>query len=492
MPGKEPPRAAPPPKTAQSPGAAPAASRAGFFGKLPARGDFVSRRLDHAFRVGFDEWLQRAVASSKRQLGPDWMESYLNAPIWRFVLGPHLCGAAPVIGVIMPSVDRVGRYFPLVLAVQLADCQSPGSLFHHAKDWFDAAEALILTSLDDRFDFDRFDQAVHDMKLPDYQRQTPGEDVRPLRLDLAEEGDLSDTYGRILDQVVMGGSVRFGLWWTLGSDKVSASVLLGTGLPPPANFAAFLDGQWSRWGWELPPGREPVTLDSFPLLLLKPIPELPSAGRTHPGSKRKMNEDSILLRPELGLWAVADGVGGHEAGGFASRTVTDRLAEILPPLSFGGVVRDLHELLDQANLELHRHAATIADTATVASTVVAMLVHGTQYVVIWSGDSRAYVHRNGYLQRLTRDHVTIDGMVTHAVGAEQFVFLETVQGTLEPGDVFLLCSDGLTKELPESAIAEMLQNAPEAAVEVLIQEALIAGARDNVSVVVVAIPQAAA
>jgi type VI secretion system protein ImpM len=449
----------------------------------------VSRRLDLKFRAGFDEWLQKSIATSQRQLGEGWMPAYLNAPIWRFVLGPDLCGEAPAIGVLMPSVDRVGRYFPLVLAAQLPGCLSPGSLFHEAKDWFEAAETLILTSLDDPFDLDRFDEETQSMGLPPYERADGGDTTsRPLRLDLDENGDLSATYARILDQVVMGGTVRFSLWWTLGSDKVDASVLLGSGLPPPTNFAAFLDGHWNQWGWELPRGRDLVKLDEFPLMLLKPVPELPSGGRTHPGTKRKVNEDSMLLRPDLGLWAVADGVGGHEGGEFASHTVTQRLAEILPPLSFGGVVRDLHEVLDQANLDLHRHAATIADTATVASTVVAMLVHGTQYVVIWSGDSRAYVHRGGYLQRLTRDHVTSDGMVTHAVGAEQFVFLETTQGEIQEGDVFLLCSDGLTKCLPESAIAASLTQAPDKAAEVLIQESLIAGARDNVTVVVVSVP----
>ncbi len=472
-------------------GTPPTENRPGFFGKLPARGDFVARRLDHQFRRHFDEWLQRCMATSQRQLGEGWMQSYLNAPIWRFVLGPNLCGEAPAIGVMMPSVDRVGRYFPLVVAVQLPDCLSPGSLFHQAKDWFDAAEELILTSLDDQFDLDRFDQETQAIGLPEYQHASvPGEAPRPLRLDLDQTGDLSDTYGRILDQVVMGGTLRFCLWWTLGSEQVQASILLGEGLPPPANFAAFLDGHWNKWGWELPPTKDLVTLDSFPLMLLRPVPLLPSAGRTHPGSKRKANEDALLLRPDLGLWAVADGVGGHQDGAFASRRVTERLAELLPPLSFGGVIRDLHEVLDQANLDLHRHAATIADTATVASTVVAILVHGTQYVVIWSGDSRAYIYRGGYLQRLTRDHTTHDGMVTHAVGAEQFVFLETAQGDIQPGDVFLLCTDGLTKELPESAIAEILPQPPEQAVETLVQETLIAGAHDNVTVVVVAVPEA--
>ena len=105
----------------------------GFFGKLPARGDFVGRRLDQAFRTAFDEWLQKSIATSKRQLGTAWLPAYLNAPIWRFVLGPNLCGSMPTLGVMMPSVDRVGRYFPLVIAAQLPGCLSPGTMFQSAR-----------------------------------------------------------------------------------------------------------------------------------------------------------------------------------------------------------------------------------------------------------------------------------------------------------------------------------------------------------------------
>ncbi len=462
----------------------------GFFGKLPARGDFVGRRLDQAFRTGFDEWLQKSIATSKRQLGGAWMPAYLNTPIWRFVLGPNLCGEVPSLGVMMPSVDRVGRYFPLVVAAQLPGCLSPGTVFHSARAWFESAEQLILTTLDDAFDFEAFDRNVLAIGVPNYARA--GEEARggALRLDLHEKGDMSPTYARMLDQVLMGNNVPFSLWWTQGSDRVRPSVLMSPGLPAPANFAAFLDGEWDEWGWERP-GEGAAMLEDMPILMLKPVAFLPAAGRTHPGTKRRVNEDALLLRGDLGIWAVADGVGGHEAAAEASRIVVEQLEQLLTPLSFGGAVDDMREALQAANATLRARASSMSDSAIVASTVVVLLAYGGHFCLMWSGDSRGYRLRRGRLECLTTDHaLTKGGVVTHAVGAEEKLFVEHVHGKLEPDDCFLLCSDGLIKALQDEDIENLLGTSlpggsVDHAVEGLMQEALVAGARDNVTVAVV-------
>jgi type VI secretion system protein ImpM len=463
--------------------------QAGFFGKLPARGDFVGRRLGQDFRAAFDEWLQKSVAVSKRQLGAAWLPSYLNAPVWRFVLGPGLCGAPPTLGVMMPSVDRVGRYFPLVIAAQLPGCLSAGTMFQTARPWFEKAEEVILRSLDDDFELEVFDGDVLAIGVPAYVRA--GEDARGagVRMDLSDGGDASPTYGRILDQVLMGHNVPFSLWWTLGSDKVAASVLLHAGLPNPANFAAFLDGNWAEWGWERP-GDGEAMLDDLPLLMLKPTLVLPSAGRTHPGTRRKVNEDAMLLRGDLGLWAVADGVGGHDRAEEASQTVVDHLDQFLTPLSFGGAVDDLRELLEAANAALRARASGIAERAICASTVVVLLAYGGHFCLLWSGDSRGYRFRGGRLECLTTDHaMSKGGAVTHAVGAEEVLHLDQVHGVMEPGDVFVLCSDGLIKALEDDHIAEGLAGHDmERMVEGLLADALVSGARDNVTVVAVANP----
>jgi type VI secretion system protein ImpM len=262
------------------PPAAPAAvdRRPGFFGKLPARGDFVGRRLEQAFRGDFDDWLQKSIATSRRQLGAAWLAAYLDMPIWRFVLGANLCGEVPSLGVMMPSVDKVGRYFPLVLGAQLPGCVSPGTVFQTARSWFDAAEQLILTALDDAFDFEAFDAAVLGLGVPAYARaglvEDPGRAARHLDLpDLRGAADMAPTYARILGQVRMGDDLSFSLWWTQGSERVRPSVLLCPGLPAPPSFAAFLDGAWDEWGWEPLGGDDAsgvATMNDMPVLTLKP------------------------------------------------------------------------------------------------------------------------------------------------------------------------------------------------------------------------------
>lgn len=183
----------------------------GFFGKLPARGDFVERRLDRGFCRGMDDWLQAGMAASQALLGEAWLPLYLEAPIWRFALGAGVCGPRQAMGVMMPSVDRVGRYFPLVVATHLvAPAVSAGA-------WFDAAEQLVLTALEEDCTFDQFDAAVSAMMPPD---------------DGAPEG-----------------ATPRSLWWTWGSAALPASTLITDTLPLAQGFPAFVHQDARRWGW---------------------------------------------------------------------------------------------------------------------------------------------------------------------------------------------------------------------------------------------------
>jgi type VI secretion system protein ImpM len=125
------------------------AGRAGFFGKLPARGDFVRSGLPGNFVDRWDEWLRPVLAGSRELLGADWLPSWLEAPVWRFALAPRLCGASSVLGVMLPSVDRAGRHFPLTFAILPAgaaadSCPESGE----ASAWLDAAEAAGRAALE--------------------------------------------------------------------------------------------------------------------------------------------------------------------------------------------------------------------------------------------------------------------------------------------------------------------------------------------------------
>jgi len=120
----------------------------GLFGKLPARGDFVRVGLPGHFVTPWDAWLQGVIAASQASMGSGWLPAYLESPVWRFVLPAGMCGMGTVVGVMMPSVDRVGRYYPLTLAAVM----SPGGLLppdETVRAWLDAGEAAGRAALDE-------------------------------------------------------------------------------------------------------------------------------------------------------------------------------------------------------------------------------------------------------------------------------------------------------------------------------------------------------
>jgi type VI secretion system protein ImpM len=461
----------------------------GYFGKVATRGDFVCRRLAPAFKSTLDEWLSASIAASQRQMGEGWLPAYLNAPLWRFVLGPGIAGPDAAIGVMMPSVDRVGRYFPLVLAAEMPDCRRPGGLFRSAGQWFEAAEALLLSSLEDGFDIEAFDDKALALAPPSYDHGSAQSSTGMACIALDEGTDLADAYAQFIDELTAADNAGFSMWWTLGSDNVKASLVVGRGLPAPTDFAALLDGHWHDRGLHVLPAR--AKAEEFTVVVVGPTRQLPASALSHPGTRRRVNEDAYLSRPDFGLWAVADGVGGHQAGAEASERVVATLTGLLPPLSFGGAVSEINELLEEANAALCAHARRLGDDAIVASTVVVLLVYGDRYAVLWSGDSRAYLIRDEVMLGLTRDHVDGDGslQVTQAIGAATALQTDMVHGAVVPGDRFLLCSDGLTKSLDEGDILSTARaGTVDQAVTALVQNALVSGAADNVTALLVEVP----
>jgi serine/threonine protein phosphatase PrpC len=232
---------------------------------------------------------------------------------------------------------------------------------------------------------------------------------------------------------------------------------------------------------------------------------LVSGAATHVGCVRKLNEDSYLDRADLGLWAVADGMGGHDAGDHASQLAVAALDQIPLPASAPAFLSGVKAALQTANAELRREAATRGPGRIIASTVVTLLAYGQHYACVWAGDSRLYRLRDEALQQISRDHSHVQEMidsqllspqearnhpysnvVTRAVGATDELELETCHDRLRHGDLFLLCSDGLTKEVEDDEIRailmrESLFDAPYA----LIEAAIAHGASDNVTVVAV-------
>jgi serine/threonine protein phosphatase PrpC len=227
-----------------------------------------------------------------------------------------------------------------------------------------------------------------------------------------------------------------------------------------------------------------------------------TAARTHVGRVRQLNEDSYVARPDIGLWAVADGMGGHERGDEASRLIASRLEALAPPDSAPTFLR----VVEGAVLACDQEVAAWPE-GTSGSTVVALLAFGGHFALLWAGDSRAYRLREGRLERLTVDHSLVQELVaageltpeaarhhpyrnriTRAVGVGHGLELDRLQGELAAGDLFLLCSDGLTGELRDDEIASLLAaDAPDAAADRLMARALESGGQDNVTLVLVGI-----
>lgn len=237
----------------------------GFFGKIPSLGDFVTRDLPREFLDTWDEWLQRSVADSKVALGDAWLNTYLTSPIWRFVLLPGVCGEQGWAGIMTPSVDRVGRYFPLTFASSLGDGVQPFQVIETAVDWFASAESLALTVLDeDRVDVDTLQSSVQALD----NTVMLGEGNAGPTLEGGEWGlRLAGISDRTISSSVCHELVRFqvgpySIWWTPGSDDFESMGLVSPNLPDPQCFVRFLERSWGESTEGATPEEEPNVIAS--------------------------------------------------------------------------------------------------------------------------------------------------------------------------------------------------------------------------------------
>ena len=238
-----------------------------------------------------------------------------------------------------------------------------------------------------------------------------------------------------------------------------------------------------------------------------------SAGQTDKGRVRGHNEDAFLDAPQQSLWVVADGMGGHTAGDVASKMIVERLAKVQPAADPGAFLDAVELELYAVNEDLRKHAKE-RNVSLIGATVVTLLAAKDYFMCGWAGDSRAYRYQDGALEQISRDHSTAQEMldtgqftqqqllqtrptrntITRAVGGEAKLFLDWVLAGYAPGTQFLLCSDGLSKEISDRRIAEELGRnlSPQQTVQNLVQAALDAGGRDNVTAVVIKAEGAAA
>ncbi len=225
--------------------------------------------------------------------------------------------------------------------------------------------------------------------------------------------------------------------------------------------------------------------------------------KSHVGLKRKVNEDSVLALPDQDIWVVSDGMGGHEAGDYASRLIADTIAMIPPGLDPTARMHALREAIRSAHRIILREAED-RGRGIIGATVAALMLSNGHFLGLWAGDSRIYRLRGGQIEMLTTDHSAVAELVlagqmswdeaeqhpqsnaiTRAVGVGDELDLDKVRGEVQPGDRFLLCSDGLTKYATFAILRDALSKLPiETVSDRLIQIALAGGGADNISAIV--------
>jgi serine/threonine protein phosphatase PrpC len=225
--------------------------------------------------------------------------------------------------------------------------------------------------------------------------------------------------------------------------------------------------------------------------------------RSHVGCRRKVNEDALLARQDLGLWAVADGVGGQMAGDVASAMVVEKLGQAAAGPGIIKRKEAARAAIEDANQALWMMAC--ANRGSLGSTIVALAIGDDRYCCLWAGDSRAYLLRDGNIRQLTRDHSLVQQLVdsgdldpeaapnhpnaniiTRAVGSAPDIELDSIDGDIRAGDQFLLASDGLTRLMSEDELAAA-QDADnlELLADHWVEVALARGAPDNLTFILV-------
>jgi len=225
---------------------------------------------------------------------------------------------------------------------------------------------------------------------------------------------------------------------------------------------------------------------------------------SHTGRVRSLNEDRYLMDPASGVWVVADGMGGHDAGEIASSIIVEHLSTLGKASSAPDLRARFEDRIVRANAEIWRLSQSRGGS-TIGSTVAAMLAYERQFACIWAGDSRVYLIRGGVLHQVSRDHTEVQelldtgtitpkealvwprkNVITRAVGVSEDLVTDIELGYTEPNDVFVLSTDGLTTHVSDAEIRDaVMDTAPEKACQKLLQTVLERGATDNVTIVVV-------
>src|SRR5215467_5803170 len=220
-----------------------------LYGKVPAKRDFIAIGAPREFLNAWEPWLQGGISASRNELGDKWQSAFLTAPIWRFWLGSDICGRT-VIGAFMSSLDGVGRYFPLTLFACADDNATiPPPEFGSQDEWFDGAEALLMSTLDHDAKFEKMTAELGALpppfqEFPEDPAQHAANHGKATHAVPADGKNFSDIFNsiRVRDRARIYAGSTF--WWTVGGEGIDPVALSGKGMLDPFLFSAMLTGEF--------------------------------------------------------------------------------------------------------------------------------------------------------------------------------------------------------------------------------------------------------
>ncbi len=491
-----------------------------LFGKLPLTGDFIYQ-LPAEFIQTWEPCLQEGLSYTQDYFTNNWCDVYQQAPAWRFFLASGVCGTKAWVGVILASQDSVGRKFPIMV---VADLPSHTDYLLFAQEnitaWLAQLERLIREVLN----------ANPYQNLESFQAALPELDIALNTTNLSDvtqspftpnsyyyaEGEnkqCKEDFYQYLEQSLSVNQTTYCLWHTCSQN--SEDYLLSSALPSKELFGALLEKCYSHWGWQAMFQDEDITLipglkrvNPVYKYLQKEQPlEWKSCVLTDTGKRRPINEDNYLTQDNIGLWSIADGMGGYDSGDYASEALVNALRKVPRPYKLSEFVDTVEESIFNANSHLFQYFTDLESRG--GCTVVCLLCFAYYGVVIWAGDSRLYRYRYQQLEMLSRDHSQAEEAVergemtmeeaeqypgshslTRAVGIESSLYLDMDMFAIQSGDIYLLCSDGLYKELTDKEIEQVIrehQSDWKKTADNLMQISLDRKGRDNITLIMIKI-----
>jgi len=451
----------------------------GFYGKLPCKGDFLQRRVPQEFVDRWDAWLQAAVHTSREQLAERWLEAYLTGPVWRFAMAEGVCGSGTYAGVLLPSVDRVGRYFPLTIVATLdADDCLLAVACETGRTWFDSVESVALHALQAAdLDLEEFDAQL--CRVSDQVRGPESAESVYLH-GLMRQGMLGQAPAQWHIPLASGQSLQraatvfatrqlerqlrpLAVWWTEGSNSVPPAWLCTRGLPAPDTFVGMLAADWGNTGWtSLDPhagrdGSSPLYShdgssllysrdDSTPLYGPEAAAMDPS-GQDVPIAQPQVGvgeavEDEppveivawhepisrawgagvapacFVERPDVGLWAVAC-VDMPDDNGVDAQMVADMLQNVPQSGTLTALVEEIRHSLASLGLDPLSAPAQVPPSA--AAQIIVFAARGDECALVCAGKVQAVRCRSSQVSSIVGAADALpppaEGMVAEA-GAE--------------------------------------------------------------------------